>query len=435
MNRVVTVGIALATIAITPAVARGNGDTAHAWITAEAVGRLPDGELKRLLSRPELRDALINGSAFPDGGYIVKNDYGEMAHWEPFHDAYIQWIRTHYPLPLTRGDAALHVAFLMGVASHGLADQTFDACFAPAARVHDAAGWSDALLQDHDSNTDLILAAQTGARFDDITPWVPADDLSALYLEAFDYSIAPDVLAGNQELLCGLTLSYAAKTDERTRMDAAVRYPWSAENLLDPTEPGAPPDQASIVADYLVAVWDRLHGVRDPQNLVIATHPRAGGGGLLLDHTRVESQAVIVLGHGFETARFAGRIRVTDGGGAPIEVDIASPWNTSITNLLRILPRQDWPADADITVTIDPAAGSGAPLESVDGLAMPAAWSFTFSTRAGDAAPPSSDPTPHVGEPATGNDDRGGCAAAHGHGSIAIALALAALSWRRRRAS
>ena len=125
--------LALALSGAEPPAALANGQTTHIWITEAALSALPDGELKELLARPELRDPLINGAMFPDGGYAVGDDYGELAHWEPFQQSYLQWIRDTYAAPYTEGEAADHVAFFMGMASHGMADEVFDSLFRAAA--------------------------------------------------------------------------------------------------------------------------------------------------------------------------------------------------------------------------------------------------------------------------------------------------------------
>ena len=109
---------------VLPVSAWANGQTTHVWIAEEALRSLEAGELKSLLSSPELRDPLLNGAMFPDGGYAVSDHYGELAHWEPFQQAYLQWIRDTFPPPWDEGDAAPHVAFLMGLAAHGLAFST-----------------------------------------------------------------------------------------------------------------------------------------------------------------------------------------------------------------------------------------------------------------------------------------------------------------------
>ena len=68
--------------------ALANGQTSHLWITDAALERLPEGELKELLTREDLRPWLRNGTMFPDGGYAVDDGYGEIAHWEPFQSLY-----------------------------------------------------------------------------------------------------------------------------------------------------------------------------------------------------------------------------------------------------------------------------------------------------------------------------------------------------------
>jgi hypothetical protein len=435
MNRAALLALTSLGMLVAPGLARANGDTAHAWISEHAIEHLPDGQLRRLLERPELREILINGSIFPDGGYVVGDDFGEIAHWEPFLVEYIDWVQATYDTPLVTGAAAEQAVFLLGVASHGLADQTFDSAFGPAARIHDAAGWSDDLLQDHDSMTDIILSAQTGSRYDGLAVWVPADDLVAIYRDRIGHTVDAYKLEEAQDLLHRLTLNYAALADERTLMQAIERYPWSGENLMDDTEPGAPPCQSAVIADYWLAVWDRLHGVSTAQNFVIATTPRGGAAGQPIDRDLVESQLTIVFGHGVETARFAGKVEVRDDAGALHAVELASPWNVDVTNVLRIRPVESWAPDRDYTVTV------AAPLESIDGLAMTEPFTFTFSTRAAPPSAPTSDPTPHTGEPDVGElpepapepgDDGGGCAAGGGAGPLA-ALGLAALLARRGR--
>ncbi len=69
---------------------------------------------------------LANGGYFPDSGYTARDhDQGEVAHWEPFVQAYIQVFRERYKPPFTP-EASQHLAFLMGLAAHGITDSTFD---------------------------------------------------------------------------------------------------------------------------------------------------------------------------------------------------------------------------------------------------------------------------------------------------------------------
>ena len=69
------------------------------------------------------KDALFAGATFPDYLYLCGNDHenGELAHWPPFYDAYIQLIQKKYPIPWTE-EQEKRIAFFLGVVSHGIAD-------------------------------------------------------------------------------------------------------------------------------------------------------------------------------------------------------------------------------------------------------------------------------------------------------------------------
>lgn len=414
--------------------AAANGVNTHTWISLHALEHLPDGELKRLLSDPAMRSLLINGSYFPDGGYAVRDDFGEMAHWEPFVDAYLTWMQRELPFPYARGDARPHVAFLMGVASHGMADQVFDATFMKAARGYDAAGWSDELLDSFDTATDVLLVEATGVDFRGETPWVPADELAPLF-DGLGHTVAPQTLRDAQIAMHDIVLTYGAINGrdpvavERYR----TQYPWAAGRLMDEHEPGSPPCEGEVVAAYWLALWDRLHDVDSVQNQIIATYPRADSDGHPTAHAMVEAQVVVVFGHGVDAAQLADKFTVEDATGKTYAIEV-DPWSGDVGNLVRLVPQEDWAADQTFTVTI--AAG----IRTLDGVTYDQPWSFAFSTRpAPGPRDPTSDPTPHTGEPWTGppdpepeKPDDGGCVVGGGAG-LGAALALIAL--RRRRTS
>lgn len=366
---------------------------------------------------------------FPDGGYVVKDDYGEIAHWEPFAQAYLAWIRQTQTAPFTRGDAAEHAAFLMGIASHGMADQVYDSTFMKRARVEDAAGWSDTLLEDFDTATDVALVADTGFA---VAPelWVPSTALVDVYADV-GYSTDTATLDGGQMLLHRVVLAYAQSVAGDAAKVAAYRtqYPWGTSHQLDADRPGSPPCEGAVVAAYWLALWDRLHDASTPQNLVIATIPSPGGAGHPTAASLVDAQVVIVFGHGIDAETL--QIAVTDGAGQALPIQV-SPWASEWTNVVRIVPTADWPADADLTVTV--AAG----LTTIDGLTADAPWSFAFSTRTGTPARPGADPTPHSGDPVMATESGGGCQVAAGaddaatRGPLALLLALGLVARRRR---
>ena len=119
--------------------ALANGQTTHLWITETARTHLPAGELADLLTGQS--DVLRVGTMFPDGGYAIGHGYGEVAHWEPFQGLLRDWILDNFDDP-TGTDAAPYVAFYLGLASHGMADQVFDSMYrsAPGSTTPSTAG-------------------------------------------------------------------------------------------------------------------------------------------------------------------------------------------------------------------------------------------------------------------------------------------------------
>ncbi len=415
-----------------PAPARANGCNTHTWISLHALDHLPDGALKGMLSRPELRAALINGSIFPDGGYVVDDDYGEMAHWEPFVQAYIEWMREEVPHPYDVGEAAEYVAFLLGLASHGMADQVFDSSFVETARIEDAAGWSEELFTSHDTATDVMLIAETGVNYLDTPVWVPANELEALYRERLGYEISAGTLDNSQELMHRLVLNYGTSQAENPNkvQDYRDQYPWTADNLMRDDAMGAPPCEGEVVAAYWLALWDRLHDESGPQNFVIATYPRDGSTGHPTDYTAPYAWLDVVFGAGIQEAQLDGHFAVVDSTGKSYELEVGTQWGSDEANLVKIKPLEDWAQDETFTLTVTPG------LDFIDGYTMDEPFTMTFSTAAGDPGAPTSDPTPHVGEPDVGTVEDAGCCSASGGRSAAICVVLITpLACRRRRQS
>ena len=73
-----------------------NGAYTHIHMSQIAVKDLPDGPLKDLMSDPTIVPWYEAGSMFPDSGYAASDGYGELAHWPPFQNAYIQYIIDTY---------------------------------------------------------------------------------------------------------------------------------------------------------------------------------------------------------------------------------------------------------------------------------------------------------------------------------------------------
>ncbi len=216
----------LAASALLPGRALANGQTTHVYITLDALERLPPGEVRDLLTRPELRDPLVNGAMFPDGGYAVGDGYGELAHWEPLQQAYLGWIRETYEPPYDVGEAAEHVAFLLGLGSHGMADEVFDAQFMELSRRYDD-GWTSG-VSDLDTASDVLHAAATGG-VQAPQEWAPYDVLAELFATELGYDVSPETLADGQGLLfAALAYTEWARTSEERLSTFGAARAWSS---------------------------------------------------------------------------------------------------------------------------------------------------------------------------------------------------------------
>ncbi|KAI8909066.1 hypothetical protein EDD86DRAFT_206850 [Gorgonomyces haynaldii] len=103
----------------------GCGMATHIEVTHRAhfYSSLANNSLYQILSAyPEYAEA---GSFFPDWGYACGSTRtgraSETAHWLPFWNTTMLYIRTNYPQPWS-ADAKRLISFLLGIVSHGVAD-------------------------------------------------------------------------------------------------------------------------------------------------------------------------------------------------------------------------------------------------------------------------------------------------------------------------
>ena len=131
-----------------PRATHAHGLWGHIHVTGWAIENLPPGELRDFFADPEVFNAALWGSAFPDSGYFPQagalaeraRDYGEHAHWEPYVQDYVAWMIANDPPPWTTLASQQRVAFLLGNAAHGLQDELFDSLMLALTLENDAAG-------------------------------------------------------------------------------------------------------------------------------------------------------------------------------------------------------------------------------------------------------------------------------------------------------
>jgi len=398
----VRVPLALVAALLVPRAALANGQTTHVWITLQAIERLEPGPVLDLLGRSDMRDPLVNGAMFPDGGYAVGDDYGEAAHWEPFQQAYLQWIRAAYDPPYDEGEAAGHVAFLMGMGSHGMADEVFDSLFMERSRLYDPA-WGDEDIASLDTASDVLLAHQVGG----VAPaesWLPAEILAGVFRDALQYEVSAQTLENGQELLyVALGVVDALAVEDERLATFGAGYPWTEQHLLNEAMPGSPLHEASVVAAYWEDLWLRLH-YEPSAGPVLDFVPGHDTYGHEQAASAVEARLALNFARGVRSDSL-GAVRVEDEAGDVVPASVA-PFYGDRSHAVLVRPGRDWEADAAYTVFVQ------AGLMDHDGAVFEGEWSATF----------------HTGEEPTGC----GCAASPGGGSGLLAVLVGLLARRRR---
>jgi len=393
--------------------ALANGQTTHIWVTRHAIEHLAPGRLRDLLADPANEAALIHGTMFPDGGYPLGHPYAEDAHWEGLQGDYLDWIRAQHAPPFS-DEGALHVAFLMGLASHGMADQTFDAFYFEWSRIKDAEhGWARG--ESFDEASDFIFASLHGAQ---TVPerWVPEQTLIELYAQR-GIEVDADTLDDGQSLLeAAVALVGLGSQNPELVADYAAAFPWGGTHLDDPELPGTPACEGAWVARYWEELYARLLDAERPR-AVLGTWPQDGTWGHARDRDTPEARISIILPVGLESGSPDPEFfTVEDDAGQPLPVE---PWvyYGQGSHVVHLTPAMDWPGETALHVRV----GRGLPYRNGERLEEDV--TFTIHT-----TPPADPAKPRV-EP----DREGGCSSAPAAaGFLGIGLAVLSLGRRRR---
>ena len=345
----------LAALLLLPGVTRANGQASHLWISERAATLLPAGELRDIMTDPELTDMWRNGSDFPDGGYAIGDGYGEIAHWWPFQQAYSDWILETYGAPPYSDEAAEHVAFLMGMASHGMADQVYDSLFIERAHQEDAASDPANSL---DEATDVAFAGFTGPpEYGEF--WLPEDLMAELMADAIGHEVSATTIHQGQALVrVAAEWAGRAASDDEVLAEYHAQFPWACRNQMTPALWGNPPDEAQVVALYWQELWGRLSGEELPLGPVLATFPAHGALWHQLGDDKVQARVSIAFARALaDGGAEASGVTVTDPEGVEHPVE---PWLFYSSHVLHLLPQQDWAPATTYTVSV-PAGISSCP--------------------------------------------------------------------------
>ncbi|MCB9682738.1 MAG: Ig-like domain-containing protein [Alphaproteobacteria bacterium] len=368
----------LATLALSTATpAWACGQSTHVWIGIEAVQYLPDGPLKALLQEDDLLVYRINGAMFPDGGYspLTQDDYGEQAHWEPFQTAYLDWIKDTWDPPYTDPEARQHIAFLMGLAAHGMADQMFDGIYLTRSLLtYDGEARWDASVSGADTATDVALCIRQGRQplVEDVVPY----DTMVEVFDRYGQPTGRDVMMRGQASL-RLAITYIGNLSEDPEESAAydAEFPWANGHIDDPDVPGSPKEMQVGLAGYWTTLWDRLNDDFDPTaEAIFQTWPADGSYDHPTDALSIEAQVSVGLSRAVDLDTVTtDRVQVLGPDGTPHPIDLRMYYGNG-SNILNLWPTDDWADDTVYTVSIGPG------ITSFDGQTIDAAQTFTFST-------------------------------------------------------
>ena len=355
--------------------AQACGQSTHVWTSLHALEHLPDGPLHDLLSRDALRPMLVHGTMFPDGGYspISRHPYGENAHWEPFHSRYLQWIEQNHDDPTT-GEGAEHLAFLMGMISHGIGDQVFDAAYLTRSQVYDAdipGGWAQSNV---DFASDVAMVARVGPQ-PLLDAWVPWSTMVTLFEEHGVPVDEATLRRGQESLRIAIATVGGLGSDPESAAPHIDAYPWANAHLLDVDVPGSPACVGQVVANFWQIWWDRLHGGFNLEDRpLIATMPTEGAGHHPRDASHISSMISLVVSVGLEASSVSNDlVTLTGDDGDEIPVDVRLYYRQD-SHVLNIQPQEDLAEDTIYTLRLLPG------LEGIDGSVYTGEGSLRFST-------------------------------------------------------
>jgi hypothetical protein len=262
------------TCLFTGARALGCGVNSHLWITDSAICQLPEGStLRDFFSEARHVDLTRLGSAFPDSGYVSGHPYGEYAHWSPFVEAYIRSFRSRVPVDPERWgpDELDEVAFIMGVAAHGVEDEWFDTQFLRWAHQEDGVG-QDTI----DPNLDFILIAQrNSALYPEL--YYPLEGVTLALNEA-GVPVDAETIEGGVRFLHDFALKLTQNPEALESMIEVNEpvMPWTMRHYLNPAITGSLGQEPRWIARLFQSVWSRIYDQFIPEEALLGVDPIEG---------------------------------------------------------------------------------------------------------------------------------------------------------------
>ena len=340
------------------------GMQGHMYIAELAQQAMADGDLKTLLK--ENRQHFLNGAYLPDSGYAAMDGYGEIAHWDQFVEAYVQWIQANYQAPYT-GEAAQHIAVVMGAAAHGMADQSYDILFFDKVAVMD--GNTDSL----DESTDVYVVLDRD-RKERPEAVVNSTVLADIFKTSLGHEVAPSVIDEGMSrayLALGVTILLLTKQEA----DYRSRYPWASEHYLDEGRPGAYPHTSEVVKGYLEHVWRRVNGDPSLEAVVVGSNPKPNDEDIETDHTNLDSWVTFFMGEGFSPNFVnAETVFLTDPEGNTVPCNVRVRGDAGATTI-QLQPQADLQYETKYTAHLTTT------LRTLHDVNLPSEYTLTYQTK------------------------------------------------------
>ena len=375
-------------VATSPAMA--HGIHAHIHVTGWAIEALPDGELRDFFSEPEVMNAALFGAAFTDSGYWplsggmgeIARAYSEHTHWEPFIQDVVTWIRTNDPPPWDSLESRKRAAFFMGCASHGMQDELFDSLFLHQVEHHDGSDQDGA-----DPASDGFLILDGHLRFYP-EPYFPLETLLTLY-SGLEVEGTEEVIQAAVDKMVGVYVNdgFGPQLAEGIGESSRESLPWTYDHYMEESIPGSLRSEIAPTMGYLQAIWARLHGTFDPNDVVVATYPGPTFRLLGVASGLPDSWVTFVYGAGVHRDGPSHLWVDASGAGVPFERH-GTRWGQTWTRLHSLRPSSDLPHTTWMSVTLPSAS------QLIDEALTTAAINHTFETPCAEPDDPYCDTPP-----------------------------------------
>ena len=303
-----------------PVFAYGHGINGHVWVTERAIE-----QSSVVPPSADCHDAILFGSIFPDSGYAVNHEYGELMHWAPFLNAGLNALAEIED----EQEKLVTACFLAGIAAHGQQDEVFDSFFLPQVLLHDVLGqdaldpFLDAYMVINQLATSKPKIVLPGAFLVDVLQRDFGMEVTVDKLELGARTIKSVVIDNFHILAPNFVQMYEGD------------FGWTRENFLEPTTVGGLVSEIEVTKAFLDSLLFQRGMPESPPDFLSSFD----GATCIGDHGGEVLGRCLVLGRGVMVGSLFGGIHVRDEFGESHLVNNirGGRWTTSDGAYTRVL--------------------------------------------------------------------------------------------------